>query len=303
MSKCCGGASCACLIEAGAHAEVTGSGSSQDPFVIVGDVDLEVTDNSVFNLTLTGGGTIVSPWNLQVAFAGTASLNDLPDVDLTGAILGDVLGYDGTDWVPVAPTTIAPGAITTDDSLDGDGSVGDPLLVLHDADRFTDTTATGIGLNDAGINRLNRKFGDTSARGLASPAPDLNTLSMLDSAPGQVDYWTGSQWLPIIGAFDLDVVGELLVMSGGYTSGPITVMIRQINVVTNVDGTFDAFSVADLTGAAGVLSAVFQPTGALSFSAVLNGDTNKIEGTAYQLLDGSVYGSQAISGTAIAWVY
>jgi hypothetical protein len=307
MARCCGGASCACKIEAGAHVSVTGVGSAQDPFVVVADIDLAVLDNSVFNMTLTGTGSSANPWTVSVGFAATAQLNDLPDVSNAAPSNGDVLAYNtGTNlWGPVAPTTIAPGAVSTDTSMDGDGSVGDPLLVVHDPDRFTTTTVDGIGLSDAGVNQTVRHFANSAARALASPAPTLNSLSVLDSAPGQIDYWTGIAWEPYTGGVVQDVVGELLAMSGSYTAGlPLTMMIRQISDTTDADGVFEVLSIADLTGFAGVLSVAFQPVvGATPFHASVEGDTDHINGIAYRADDGLPLAAQPVAGVVTAWVY
>jgi hypothetical protein len=40
----------------------------------------------------------------QLSSGGANALDDLSDVDTTGAVTGDVLTFDGADWVPEAPT-------------------------------------------------------------------------------------------------------------------------------------------------------------------------------------------------------
>src|SRR5690349_7515228 len=114
MPRCCGGNSCACLIESsGTQISVTGSGAAGDPYIIHGGVDLEVVDTSTFNLTLTGTGVTSSPWALQVDYSSTAKLDDIPDVQAGSPTNGQVLGWDTAlgKWTPRAPTTAAAGAV------------------------------------------------------------------------------------------------------------------------------------------------------------------------------------------------
>lgn len=41
------------------------------------------------------------------------------------------------------------------------------------------------------------RFPDATARSAALPSPALNQLSVLDSSPGTVQYWTGSAWASV----------------------------------------------------------------------------------------------------------
>lgn len=306
MPRCCQGATCSCLIQAsGAHMTVTGAGSSQDPYILTPNYDLTVTDSSVFNLSLTGAGTAASPWVLAAAFAATAKLDDLPDVNAPTPTNAQVLGWDsGTSkWTARAPTTAASGSVTHDTSLSGDGSGGSPLQVVEDPAGFLVTAAAGLGLSDTGKNRIVRHHVSSAARGSATPAPDLNALTMLDTAPGRIDYWNGTAWVEQ-GQFDIDFgSGQLLALSGGYTGGRLTMMVRQVTDTTDVDGLFEVLSSTDLSGFAGVLSAAFQPVGALGYAAVLETNVTEILGRAYKLTDGTYYGSQGVAGVVTAWLY
>lgn len=300
---CCGGPSCACKIESSDSIEVSGTGSSQDPFILETSSPLTVTDNSTFNLILTGS-------NLEVAYAVTAKLDDIPDVEAPAPTNAQVLGWDTATsrWTPRAPTTAASGSVTHDTSLSGDGSGGSPLQVVEDPIRFLVTVAAGLGLSDAGINMLVRGFVDSAARTAADPVPDLNALSMLDVAPGRIDYWTGSAWAPVPGLQDVDVVGQLLALSGSYVTGMrVRQVIRQVTTDTDSGGVFAVLTAADLTGAAGVLTAQFQEvypgTGAAAYKAVLQPAVDRIDGVAYRLDDGTPYLSQTVNGTLIAYLY
>lgn len=308
MPNCCSGATCACKINAagGGHMIVTGTGTATDPFLLTADVSVTVLDNTTFNLTLTGTGTVASPWVISVAYAATAKLDDIPDVNAGAPTNGQVLAFDtGTSkWIAVAPTTAPTGAVTHDASLSGDGSVGIPLQVNEAAGGFLQTT-TGLGLTDAGINSLNRHFTDAVARASAVPAPILNTLSTLDSQPGRVDYWDGVAWVPITDRFDTEVIGaEFMQLSGGYIDGArLTRVSKNVSATTDGSGVFTILSAADLTGFAGVLSIMFQETGSLATTVVAFNNTTSVGGTAYNLVGGAPYSGQIITGIAEAWLY
>lgn len=305
MARCCGSASCACILEAGQHIQIGGSGSAQDPFVVVGDVDLAVADNTTFNLTLTGAGTVASPWTLFVAFAATASVKDLPDVSDTAPTNGQVLVWNNGlgQYVPGSPTPAASGSVNHDTSLTGDGSPGDPLGVVASTARFIASVASGIGLSDAGINRLVRRFGTSGARAAASPVVELNTLSVLDTEPGRLDYWDGAAWKQVR-QFPVDYgAGEFYAMSGSYAGGTVTQMVRQVSFVTDGAGNFTALSPTDLASVAGVLSVNYQETGGTPYKAILNPGSSAVVGTAYRLDTGAPYAGQVLSGVVTAWLY
>lgn len=314
MPRCCGGASCSCVIQEGPHIQIAGTGSPADPFVVAGDVDLEVTDNTVFNLTLNGAGTVASPWNLSAAFASTATLNDLPDVTAVGMTNGQVLGWDSgtSQWTPRAPTTAASGSVTHDTSLAGDGSAGTPLQVQEDPAAYLTTRAPGLGVSDAGINQMVRKFADEAARTAASPAPTTNTLSVLGTAPGAIDYYDGSAWKSAGGAFLLGAVSgeEMYQMSGPYAGGRLTVLVKNVEEVTDADGMFDAIPSTDLAGRAGIMSAMAQPIPTTSLLAVptpfmvmLAGEGGALRGRAFRVDDGTPLPLTTINLSLTAFVY
>jgi hypothetical protein len=301
---CCGGASCACAIDEGTHISVTGVGSSQDPFVIAADFDFAVTDNDTFNLSLSGVGSSDSPYVLAVSFASTASVADLPDWSDTPPTNGQVPVWSTglSQWVPGSATPAASGSVDTDTSLAGDGSPGLPLEVVHDPIRFTETTVDGVGLTDDGINSLVRRFPNAAARTAADPAPDLDTLSMLDSTPGLLDYWDGSAWVP---QETLPTVtgGALLELSGAYAGGRVQTLVKQLSATTDADGLFTILDGTDLAGAAGVLSVTVQPTGTTVFGSLATGQPGYLQGTAYRLDTGAAFAAQPITATVTALLY
>lgn len=305
MPRCCGGAGCSCVIVPGVHIQVNGTGTGNDPYTIIGDVGLAVGTGTQIQLALAGNGTDALPWVLTADYAATATLDGLPDVNAPAPTNAQVLGWDSatSKWTPRAPTTAASGSVQTGTGLSGDGSAGTPLLVRHDPNRFTATQTGGIGLTDAGINSLVRHFPDSAARSAASPAPVLNTLAMLDTAPGQVEYYTGSGWSSV--RMPVNATGQLLNISGAYTSQPVTLMVRQISLTSDAAGLVELLSVADLTLRAGVLACWFQKTGSASptYDVSVVPATNKINGIVHSMADGLIRPSAPITGMVVAWVY
>lgn len=308
-SGCCGGSNCGCVVHAGDHVQVEGSGSASDPFVISSDLDLSVLDNSVFNLTLAGDGSPGSPYVLSVAFAPTASVKDLPDWSNTSPTNGQVPRWNATSglWEPGSNTTAPVGAVEHDFSMSGDGSSGDPLQVAHDPARYTFTGPDGVGLTDDGINRQVRQYANTSDRGGETTLvpPDLNTLSMLGTAPGKIDYWDGTDWVPL-GDIPEVIGGALLEMSGAYTGGRTRTVVKQVAATTDASGAFailDAGDMSFLGPIAGVLSVQVQPTGSVPFDCVVSAGAGVVSAVAYRLDNGAVYPLQPVTATVTAIIY
>lgn len=315
MPGCCGsGASCSCKVSAGSGVTVSGSGTAVDPFVISASVHFTVTDNAQFDLTLTGSGAVGDEYNLAVTYKSTARLQDIPNVNAPAPTNGQVLAWNTatSQWVAQAPTTAPTGAVTHDTSLSGDGSVGNPLGAAPIAARFLATFAAGglgagLGMNDLGINQLVRHFTDSGARDLANPAPVLNTLAMLDTDPGRIQFWDGTQWSPLGGASDTQYIGgtEFLALSGSYLGSRRTHLIKQFSGTTDASGLMDVLTPADLLGRGGVLSVQFQETGpaGVAFKAVLFANTDRVSAYVYRISDGSLYTSFAFTGIIEAWLY
>jgi hypothetical protein len=286
---------------------VTGIGSLDDPFVISANVAMQVFDSKVIDLTFGGLGTTASPWVLTAGFSSTAQLGDIPDVSAVGPTNGHVLGWNSAlnKWTPRAPTTAASGSVQHDTSLSGDGSAGSPLQIVEATDGGLTTTPSGLGLDDTTKRSLVRKFASDAARAAASPNPSTNDLSSVSSRPGQIDYWTGSQWLPQKSQFSVNGSGQqLLSLSGAYADGaPVTMMVRNFSGVTAADGTLTVLANSLLTGRAGVLSVTVNVTGAQSYMPVMGTGANFIYITARRLDNGAVLASQNISGQVTAYVY
>jgi hypothetical protein len=305
MARCCGGASCACSIQEGTQVTITGVGSSQDPFVVSLDADLAVVDNSVFNLTLAGVGDTTSPWTLEVTYAATAKLDDIPDVAAAAPTNAQVLAWNSSTsrWEPAAPTTAASGSVTHDTSMTGDGSGGSPLQINEASGRFL-VTSSGLGVSDAGINQMNRKYADATARTADAIAPTLNTLSTRDNAPGVVEYWTGAVWAQIKDTITPGVSSQqLLNLSGIYSGQPLGLEVRNFSGVTDGAGLLEVVSSASLAGKAGVLTAIVVPSGAQPYLPMMTPTTNSLNITARRVDDASLLVSQSVSGQVFYLTY
>lgn len=310
MPRCCSGASCSCVIEGGAHVAVVGVGSPADPFVVSADTGFKVTDTKTIDLTLLGVGTSGSPYDLRAGFAATAQLKDFPDVSDTAPTNGQVLAWNtaGNTWLPAAPTTAAAGAVQHDNSLAGDGSAGNVLQVKEDPARFLATVTAGLGMSDAGMNAMVRKYADLASRTATTPIPDVNTLSLVASNPGQIDYWTGASWAPA-GQFTVSVTNALYEMSGPYTTQRVTLLVANGSVTTDSDGKYDVIASTVLAGRAGVLSAQVTPTAspldatAIPWATSVGGESGALRGIAYRLDGGTVMPSSPVSFTVVAMLY
>lgn len=306
IARCCGGG-CSCNIQSGTNIVVSGIGSSGDPFVIATDLVFNVVDTDVINLTLTGAGTAVSPWGLSAEFAATAQLDDLPDVNAPAPTNAQVLGWDSTTqrWTPRAPTTAAAGSVVHDPSLSGDGSAGSPLTVFEDPNGYLTTGAGGLGLTSIGINQMVRKFTTTTTRDAASPAPVLNSLSEVNTNPGVVDYWTGSQWLPIKDevSFEAAAGTTLLDLSGDYTTGErVQVLVKRFSGSTAADGAFTLLTATEVAQRS-ILTCTVTVFGPQAYLPVVQTGENYVYMVARRIDDGSVLAGSTVAGHVIAYLF
>lgn len=307
---CSSGGTCYCKLTTpeGSRFIITGSGQPNDPFVIDIELSIVAGDNQTFDTEITGSGSDTDPFVISTSYAPSARLDDIPDVNAPTPSNGQVLAWNAATsrWAPAAPTVAPTGAVQHDTTLTGDGSVGSPLSVVADSAHLVATWPAGVGLSQAGMDALVRHFLDATARTsyYASTPPRQNALSMLDTAPGVIEYWTGSAWKQQPNQIGFDNTGQFLALSGPWVNGlPVTVMVRQVSTTTDSLGVFDLLTEADLTGRSGVLDAQFQETGAIGWKALVFANTTKVSATAFRLTDGSLFASQPITGTVHAIVY
>lgn len=130
MPRCdCAGSGCSCLIQAGPGIEITGGGSSTNPYRVTATATLDgalvVIDTPTVNLTVNGSGVPADPFVLTAD--ATVSVSELTDVNTTGLAVGDVLVWSGTGWVVQPPPVIPAGAVTTGGGVLGQGTPTNPV--------------------------------------------------------------------------------------------------------------------------------------------------------------------------------
>lgn len=305
---CCGQSS-ALVIDEGRHIQITGiPGSTQEPFTISATTELDVEPNQTFVMRLTGDGTLDSPWRLEVLFAGTASINDLPDVNTSGATNGQVLALNISTgrWEPAPPAITAPGLIVTGLGLTGDGSAPSPLTAVGVQSRFVQVGSSGISLTNGGIRSLHRQFNNAAARAAADPVEAEGNISSLLTEPGRLQWFDGAAHHDIITPTmpAPESTGQMLSLSGAYAGGPIKIYTSQLSVTTDSTGAFEVIPSEDLESYSGVLSCHLQETGAgVPWKAMLAAGTANIIGIARRLDTGATYPGAVLTGVVTAHLY
>ena len=308
MAKgCCGGGTCSCQMIGHGAVDITGSGQPSDPFVLDVDLNLGSSTNETFTVVVQGDGSTAYPYTLDVRYSDSAKLDDIPDVLAPNPSNGQVLAWNGPQqkWLPQAPVTAAAGSVLHDTSLDGDGSAGTPLAVLPAPTRMLATFPAGLGLTDAALASVTQRFVDAAARSAAIPAPMLNQMTLLDTNPGVINYWTGSAWSVLPNQTGWNAVnGQFLALSGPFSQGlPVTIVTKQINTTTDGAGLFSVLDTTDLTGFSGILAVQLTETGSIAWKAMLNTVSNQVVGTAYRVSDGTVLAGTPITAVALAVLY
>lgn len=313
---CCGGRSCTCKLEAGLGVVITGGGSVDEPYVISSDagaVQITDNDNAVFNVGIAGDGTDEDPFEISVQFAGTAKLDNIPDVNAPTPTNGQVLAWHNASgtWRAADPVTAPVGSVDHDDTLSGDGSSGDPLSVVTDDTRGVTDNANGVALTNATINQGIRKFANNSARNAADPSAEvLNTFTVLATSPGVLWYWSGTAWVQQVAGGQLEMpfgTEVMLTLSGPWDSSmPVRHIVKKVDATANADGEFTIFSTVELAGMGGVIVARYQSNNQHPpFFPVVFGDTNRIRCTGFQLGSNNtpIDNGTVVFGFAEAWVY
>lgn len=135
MTRCgCAGLTCACLLQGdGSSTTVAGEGTLANPYVISSSRGyVSVVDTPTINLTRSGQGTQSQPYVISADLI-PQNLESLADVSLPSAPPpGNVLAWDGTQWVSQPPSTAPVGAVATGPCLTGDGSTANPLNPVLD---------------------------------------------------------------------------------------------------------------------------------------------------------------------------
>lgn len=306
MSRKCCGQNLPPKVNEGRHIELSGSGTPQDPLTVSATTELSVEPNETFNLTLSGQGTLESPWLLEVRYASTSRFTDIGDVAIDNPDNGWVAAWDraAQRWVAAPPAVVPPGTVYSGNGLTGDGSAGSPLTAVANGARYLQVTADGIGLSDGGLNAMIRPFDNAAARAAASPLPTIGTFSVLGTNPDQLDRWDGTTWQPVTNGNRKDIApGQLLALSGPYAAGATTQYVAQLTITTDSTGAFVVIDADALADYSGVLACTVQETGTTPWHCQVDPGVDTVNGFAYRLSTGEALGNQVLTGVVTAILY
>lgn len=145
MARCGCAEACNCVLISGGGVAVSGTGTSEDPYVIAysgpGGSFVEVTDTATVDMSITGDGSGGTPYDISAAvIPGTVVPQTEATQDIVGAMAGDGLQYDdptGILSVKISTDANNNAAIGTDGGIytgAGSGSVGSSIIAFKTID-------------------------------------------------------------------------------------------------------------------------------------------------------------------------
>lgn len=140
---------------------------------------IQVADTPTIDLTLFGRGNQNEPYLLQAS--ATIELDELSNVNAPSPANGNVLGWNGTQWAPVPPTTAPSGAIAHGCGLTGDGSGGAPLAIAAGSGLTCDAPSGVVKVDDAYIDARIAAKVQEQLTGIVGPIPRAYTGMRLTS--------------------------------------------------------------------------------------------------------------------------
>jgi hypothetical protein len=160
-----------------------------------------LTDDYYLEVEVNDGGGYVQMSNTQLMsvpyalaaetaktaeMASNMSLDDLTDVNAGAASNGDVLTWNGTEWVAQAGgggggDNWGSQVVQTDATLSGNGTAGNPLSIPNDA-----------------INMDHIQAGAVSSDEIADGSIEGSDLNQMGAIVGDVLKWDGTTWAPDI---------------------------------------------------------------------------------------------------------
>lgn len=233
---CAGTSGCSCVVTGGNGIAVNGSGTGADPYVVdsIGTSitgAISVSDTATVDLTLGGSGSLADPYVLSAD--ADLSLSDLQDAPAGTPATGDVMIWNGTDWVFGPPSSGGGGAtVITGNGISGDGSIGAPV-VLNPAGTWGTAPLDGFGANttlgapvyvdENGQVRSQPRGADFLAPGAGRPNHYPGRIIIQD---GVTYYSNGTVWTPVGPVVEGPLTVESprwsaagLVLASGVTAG------------------------------------------------------------------------------------
>lgn len=318
MAKCCGD-TCNCTVRQDVDdrgfnpLKVTGQGTNSDPYVIVfRGIHIDSSTGAIAHSVSYDPDT---GYTIELNLGYGATLDSLADVGVATPSDGQVLAWNGSAqrWRAQDPVTAPTGSVVTGNGISGDGSSGSPLAALADSAHGIEVDATtGLRLTDAILSEVVLHYPDQTTRNNDAGPFILNQMSMLDNNPGAIDYWTGTEWVPML--LLQSVTGaELRQVSGAYVENtPTTLYVKQLSDVTDANGVVTLLTAAELSGFAGILSVHVQPvveasyvTGAVTWhmSVNLQASATDLMGVAFATDGSGEWVNQPVTGVITAYLY
>jgi hypothetical protein len=182
MAKCgCAGGTCSCVLTGGTNVQVTGTGSSTNPYVVSATgTALTVVDTPTIDLTLTGEGTSSSPLVLSGAFVGEIDYPDMqPSASQSWSGAVNLTSVTGPRTIRATLT----GNVTSVTMPTWSSSVAASITLILAQDTTGGRTWVMPGTSAFGIDII------------LSTAPLARDLVVM--------LWTGVQWIAIPSALDV----------------------------------------------------------------------------------------------------
>lgn len=153
-------------------------------------------DNSTGVKTFNGRSGVVTPQTNDYTWAqinkATSSLNDIADVDTTGASINDVLKWDGAKWIVAPDETVSAGSVTTSAIADGTIAPADLNAGLNSTLSQVGTNTTDIATNASDIATNSGNI-STNAATIAGKEPSI-------TAGTTAQYWRGDKTFQTLNA-------------------------------------------------------------------------------------------------------
>lgn len=147
---CCGSSSNT-IIQGTEGIFVSGSGTPSDPYIISGEVGVEIkgATTETIAVQVAGLGSQADPFVVYSTLI--ASLGNLADVVLPDTPTnGHVLMWSDDSWIAGVPPPSPAGAVNVGAGILGTGALGDPLKIAVSDTTSTSTSGTAIYVDSAG---------------------------------------------------------------------------------------------------------------------------------------------------------
>lgn len=257
----------------------------------------------VLRAETVGGDVVLKCTAAASQVAGNLSLDALSDVNVSGAVSGTALVFDGTEWKPVALDV--PSNLSDLNDVDLTGLTSDDMLT------YNGTKWVALNVPTCGTNELLTWTGsgfscvtDVGSGGTLGLA-DLNDVTLTSSASGDVLSYNGTGWVnQALGTMASQDADSVAITGGAINGTPVGMTTPDRGAFTNlyaggisvtthvsVTGNLSAANVygtfhGDGSGLTGVPATGMTASG-VAGSIQFKGDSGEISGTDALVWDGA----------------